>query len=1622
MKPRIRFSSRRNILATASTSMVLCLAGAAMAQTNNNWTGTTSSDWNTASNWSAGMIPTKTGNLHAVIDTSTPNIATITLGIIAPVDLIIANGAGTTGRLDHPSGDGSTGSGNWMYVGKLGTGIYNLANTAVPGTGVSTYGQGSGSMTTNGGRFYVGGYTAAGTGTFNMNTTGTLTVGSEMNISAGGGTGVMNFESGTVITNDWTRIGGGAGSKGTLNMTGGTLTKQGNNNMVIGGTGSTGVANISGGTINVNNEFWIGNAAGSKGTLNLSGGTITSNSWVSIGRDTATKGTLNFTGGTWTKTGGGNFIVGDNSPGEMNFSGESTSLNVNGEFWIGQSGGATGTMTFASGSITNSSWVAIGRGGNATLNMTGGTWTKNGTGSNFIIGSQGSGKTGTMNMSGGTVVVQPSTTADRGITWVGEQNGNTGNLNLSGTADFSTARLTLGANTGATGNSNLNGGTLRIGQLTGGAGNANVTFNGTQIVASAASGAFIDNLDTASISAGGLKIDSSGFNLSAAQVLTGSGGLVKSGSGTLNLTAANTYAGTTSVNGGKLGITTSSLANAAITLADYTSLGVTQTTADQAHSASAVTFGVADSTTLDIDLGAFAGNSANAPLNVTGTGALTLNGVVTVNVTDNLPVVGTIPLVSYAGAKSGTGSFALGTIPDGVVATFSDNGTGLVSLNVTRVNDAYWTGAVDTNWNTTSANWKDDYAETASTYQDGDPVMFDDRVTAAGPAISVSLDTTVAPGGSGVTFANATKNYTLSGTGKITGTTGLLKQGAGTVTLSTLNDYTGVTKVNGGTLSVATLADGGVASPIGAADNGDANIVLASGTLYYTGPATTIDRGFSTIGAGGGIATDNTLTVTGTVFSNGGTFYKSGNGNLVLGVDGLNVFGGGVMAGVNVISGTLTFDGTGLSQFNTVSGDIWVATTSASGANLVLQDTSVSGSGNYLAIARGSGTTGLTSTCTLTNSTLTTGNLSLGYANGVAGYLATSVLTLNDSTYTMTGINRLGESGGATGTVNLNGASHMTSGDTNIAQDGGSKGTLNVNDTSVYTSNNRLQVGPAAGSIGNVVIRNSGSMTVHAYVSVGFNGGGSMTVMDNGSFSNNDDFSVNESGDVPASVTLQDSGTMSIGGQVFVGRNTGRVGTVTQTGGTFTAATANEFQIGKYGTGSWLQSGGVTNAGGWVSIGRETGGTGVLTVSGTGAFNQTGADRAMIVGENGTGTLTVQPGATVTSVGSNGVIVSNNAAGVGTVNLDGGTLAVVKLTDGGGNSTFNFNGGTLVAGAGANAAFMGGLDAAYVKSGGATIDSNGQNIAISQALLDGTGGGGLAKTGAGTLQLNGANTYTGATTVNGGTLGGTGSITGPLVVGASGTIAPGASAGTFTTGAATISGTYACEIDGANCDKLAVNGALDVSTATLAITELSAPAASPLIIASYTGSTPAPFAAVTGMPAGYALDYSYGGNQIALVQTATPFQSWINGFTSIPAGDRDPGDDPDGDGVTNIAEFALNGNPASGSATGKVVGKVSTVDGSPALVLTLPVRSAASFSGTTEQVSALIDGVIYHIQGSDALSTWDLAVSEVTGADKTAIETGLPALDSGWTYRTFRSPGSVTGDPAEFLRAVIENP
>ena len=92
---------------------------------------------------------------------------------------------------------------------------------------------------------------------------------------------------------------------------------------------------------------------------------------------------------------------------------------------------------------------------------------------------------------------------------------------------------------------------------------------------------------------------------------------------------------------------------------------------------------------------------------------------------------------------------------------------------------------------------------------------------------------------------------TISGVIGQTAMAGLSNNGTGTLELDGLNTYTGVTTLNGGTLAVQTLANGGVPSGIGASSNATSNLVFNGGSLRYLGAGNSTDRLF-TLGPSGG--------------------------------------------------------------------------------------------------------------------------------------------------------------------------------------------------------------------------------------------------------------------------------------------------------------------------------------------------------------------------------------------------------------------------------------------------------------------------------------------------------------------------------------------------------------------------------------------------------------------------------------------------------------------------------------------------------------------------------------------------------------------------------------------------
>ena len=232
---------------------------------------------------------------------------------------------------------------------------------------------------------------------------------------------------------------------------------------------------------------------------------------------------------------------------------------------------------------------------------------------------------------------------------------------------------------------------------------------------------------------------------------------------------------------------------------------------------------------------------------------------------------------------------------------YQTNISATASLTVHVPLNLSWRGTLDFNWNNATSNWFDTVNLADSLFTGGDVVTFDDSGNNASP---IALVGTLLPGSVTV---NSTLPYTFAGGGKISGATGLTKANSGALTIQTANDYSGVTTLGGGTVSVGLLANGLSPSGIGAASSASANLVFNGGNLQYTGPAVSINRG-ATLNAGGGAVevTASSLTLSGVIVgTGGGTLTKSGGGTLAL--SGANSYDGATI----VTAGTLQLTGSG---------------------------------------------------------------------------------------------------------------------------------------------------------------------------------------------------------------------------------------------------------------------------------------------------------------------------------------------------------------------------------------------------------------------------------------------------------------------------------------------------------------------------------------------------------------------------------------------------------------------------------------------------------------------------------------------------------------------------------------
>ncbi|MGZ0654381.1 autotransporter-associated beta strand repeat-containing protein [Coraliomargarita sp. W4R72] len=197
---------------------------------------------------------------------------------------------------------------------------------------------------------------------------------------------------------------------------------------------------------------------------------------------------------------------------------------------------------------------------------------------------------------------------------------------------------------------------------------------------------------------------------------------------------------------------------------------------------------------------------------------------------------------------------------------------------------------------------------------------------------------------------------------------------------------------------------------------------------------------------------------------------------------------------------------------------------------------------------------------------------------------------------------------------------------------------------------------------------------------------------------------------------------------------------------------AGDFIVGRDGgNGRAEMTGGTINASNFLAIGHNDGANGILNQSG-GTVNMTSGTSYIArwaAGDAVTGAWTMSG----TAVANLDDVVLSQSTSAGTLTLNGGTLTATQIrseVSGGGTSILNLNGGKIVANAD-NATFLEGLTEANVKAGGATFDTDGNDITIAQDLLD-DGAGDVIKAGTGELTFSGDNTYLGDTVVQAGSL------------------------------------------------------------------------------------------------------------------------------------------------------------------------------------------------------------------------------------------------------------------------------
>lgn len=659
------------------------------------------------------------------------------------------------------------------------------------------------------------------------------------------------------------------------------LTVNGPGLTVLGGANTlTGGVTVNSGILRISNNSALGTAAltingnsSNSGTFDIAGKTITNNVII--------------TGGSTTDTTGGAGAISNAIVTINNLTSNVTlSTNITGTSTLIKNGfgnvTASGVTSYTGGTIINGGTVTLGTNsglGNGSITVNGGgtldvaTYTPSGA---LVLTG------GTLAATGGTTNL---TAAQISATDYGTISGIISGTSLTVNTGGYNNQLTLsGANT-FSGGLTLTSGVLRLGNNAA-AGTGLLTLNGGTLDATSAltiTNALSLAADTTYIGTNNLTQTTGAIGLTANRAITvqanqlslggivsGAYSLTKNGFGTLQLIGANTYSGGTVINQGTLDITggnVAALGTGGVTVNPFGTLSLgavtptnTITLAGGAVSGSAVPVSILASSSYGLVSGVLAGTGN---LNVNTTGALNLYNANTftasTGATTGANTVGTavIPYTATTGLfvgmpVSGTnvpaGSY-IASIQAGTSITLNQNTTTAVASATTLTFGSVLTAGTLNLWNATSlgaaaVNWTikggtlDNTTTAAITaanpltiagnfaFQGTQPLTFSGQATLTAP-------TTITTNAVNLTF------------GWVSGSYGLTKAGPGLMTLNGNNGFNALT-VNAGTV------DTGAASSANTLYLGSGTVTIASGANVLFRPTYTADLTITNALAGAG--------------------------------------------------------------------------------------------------------------------------------------------------------------------------------------------------------------------------------------------------------------------------------------------------------------------------------------------------------------------------------------------------------------------------------------------------------------------------------------------------------------------------------------------------------------------------------------------------------------------------------------------------------------------------------------------------------------------------------------------------------------------------------------------------